>query len=309
MKKYIGEGALLLNTIIWGATFAIIKNALQDVSPMVFISLRFTFAALILLPFVLRSFKKYSKPLILGGALLGLFYFLGFATQTIGLNYTSATKSGFITGTFVIFTPLFQLLIEKRAPTKANIAGIVLVLSGLIFLSSKETSFFNIFSELGKGFNIGDFFTILCAIFFALYLVYMDIISRKFDYMPLVFIQIAVTGIGGIAAAIILSGTGIETIRFSFSSNLIFAVLYTSILATIITTILQTKFQKVVSPTKAGIIFSLEPIFAALIAFFALSEKISNFGLIGCTLIFTGLFVTEVFDKNNKSNKWKQEQK
>ena len=300
MKKYIGESALLLNTVIWGATFAIIKGALDDVSPMVFISLRFTIAALILLPFIFGTFKKYNKALVFGGALLGLFYFLGFATQTIGLNYTTATKSGFITGTFIVFTPLFQLLIEKRKPSRVNIVGIVLAFLGLVFLSAKGTSFLNIFSELGKNFNLGDFLTLLCAMFFALYLVYMDIISRKFDYMPLVFIQIAVTGVGGIITAILFSASGVETIRFSLNSNIIFAVLYTSILATILTTILQTKFQKVVTPSKAGIIFSFEPIFAALFAFFALSEKISNFGLIGCALIFAGLFVTEVFDKNKR---------
>lgn len=300
MKRFTGEGALLLNTIIWGATFTIIKNALQDVSPMVFISLRFITATLLILPFIYKILLKTDKKTLIGGLVLGLFYFLGFSTQTIGLNYTSATKSGFITGTFVVFTPLFQVLIEKKFPKVTSIIGIILVFIGLIFLSSKGDSFFGVFDEIGSNFNIGDFFTLLCAIFFALYLVYMDIISRKHDFMPLVFMQLAVTGICGLLFVPIFSIFNIEEVRFSLTGNLLFAIGYTAILATIITTILQTKFQKVVTPTRAGIIFSFEPIFAAVIAFFALNEKISNFGIVGGLLIFAGLIVAEVFEK--KSN-------
>ena len=90
--------------------------------------------------------------------ILGLLYFGGFAAQTIGLNYTSATKSAFITGTFVIFTPIFQIIIEKKLPSKGNIIGIILVAGGLIFLSSKGTHFLDIIHELGTNFNVGRLF-------------------------------------------------------------------------------------------------------------------------------------------------------
>ncbi len=301
LKKYRGEGALLLNTLIWGGTFVIIKNALQDVSPMLFVSIRFTLAALIIFPFLFKILKKTNKAALFAGFILGVIYFLGFATQTIGLNYTTATKSAFITGTFIIFTPIFQLIIEKRMPKKGNIIGIILVLIGLMFLSSRGSSFFDIFKEIGSNFNLGDFFTLICAIFFALYIVYIDIYTKRHDFKPLVFMQIAVTGISGIIFSVLLSLTNIETIKFTFNGNLIFAVLYTALLATIITTTLQTKFQKEVSPTKAGIIFSFEPIFSAVFAFFVLSEKISNFGLLGCVFIFSGLLATELIDKKRVS--------
>jgi len=300
MYRYKSEGALLLMTLIWGATFAIIKNALHDASPMVFISLRFTLAALILLPFVKKIFKQSNLAELKGGLILGVIYFIGFALQTIGLNFTTATKSGFITGTFVIFTPIFQIFIEKRMPTRANIIGTFLVVLGLIFLSSKGESLFNIFTEIGSGFNIGDFFTLLCAIFFALYIVCVDIISKKFNFMPLTFIQIAVTGIGGIISAAALGAFDLEPARFALTGNLFSAILYTSILATVLTTIIQTKYQKAVTPTKAGIIFSFEPIFAAAIAFFMLNETMSSFGVVGCLFIFAGLLVTELLDKSRE---------
>ncbi len=302
VKKYIGEGVLLFNTVIWGATFVIIKMALHDISPMMFVAIRFMLASLLLLPFMIKILRRSEKKVILSGALLGLMYFLGFATQTIGLNYTTATKSGFITGTFVLFTPVFQLLFERKKPSKGNLIGVVIVLIGLIMLSSKGNSILGIFHEIGQGFNLGDFFTILCAIFFAMYLVYLDITSRKYDYRPLVFMQVSITGISGIIFAFILSDSGFEPVRFALNSNVVFALLYTSILATIVTTTLQTKYQKIITPTKAGIILSFEPIFSMILAFMVLGENISHFGFIGCILIFTGLLVTELFDKLKFNN-------
>ncbi|MDR3627974.1 MAG: DMT family transporter [Ignavibacteriaceae bacterium] len=302
MKKYSAESILIFVTLIWGATFAIIKLALVNVSPLVFITIRFSFATILLLPFFFKKAKNISRIAVLSGLLLGVMYFLGFSTQTIGLKYTTATKSGFITGTFILFTPIFQYLFEKKVPGKGNLIGISFVLTGLIMLSSQGNSILDIFTEIGSGFNIGDFFTLLCAVFYAMYLVYLDIISKKYDYMLLVFLQISVTAVLGIIAAITLHLTGLENIKFIFGGNLVFAFLYTSILATVLATTLQTKYQKVITPTKAGIIFSFEPIFSAVIAYYFINEKVSRFSLIGGILIFTGLLVTELFDKLIKNN-------
>ena len=296
LKKYTGESALLFTTVIWGGTFAIIKTALGSISPMIFLSFRFSVAAILFLPFVFGRLKKLDSSSIKGGLILGLLYFGGFATQTLGLNYTSATKSAFITGTFVIFTPIFQIIIEKKLPTKGNIIGIILVASGLLFLSSRENHFLDVIHEFGTNFNVGDYLTLICAVFYSLYIVYLDIVSKKFDNLSLVFMQISVTAVGGITGAMIFQATGIDISRFILNKDVIFAVIYTSLLATILTTTLQTKFQKYITPAKAGIIFSFEPIFASVVAFFLLSEKISNFGFIGCIFIFCGLLISEVVD-------------
>ncbi|MCL5029821.1 MAG: DMT family transporter [Bacteroidetes bacterium] len=302
MKKYTAEAILILVTLIWGATFVIIKVALNDISPMTFVATRFLIASIILFPFYLKIRKRFNKTITLSGILLGTMFFLGFATQTIGLKYTSATKSGFITGTFVIFTPIFQLLFEKKRPSKGNLFGVVLVLAGLIFLSSKGNSILDIFHEIGEGFNIGDFFTLLGAIFFAMYLVYLDILIKKFEFFPLVILQVGSTAVLGIIFSIGLSAFSVETITISISKNLIFALLYTSILATVVSTTLQTKFQKYLTPTKVGIILSFEPIFSAITAFIILNERISHFSFLGGLFIFTGLLVTELFDKFRLNN-------
>jgi drug/metabolite transporter (DMT)-like permease len=297
MPKYKALAALILPTVIWGGTFVIIKESLSFVSPMVFISSRFLFAALLLLPFTGIIFRGSGSMEIKGGMLLGLLYFIGFATQTIGLNFTTATKSGFITGTFVVFTPILQLLIEKRKPSKWNITGIVLVLIGLIFLFSHGEHLFDVFSEIGSNFNIGDFLTLICALSYSGYIVYLDIISKKAKFMPLVFIQIALTAAGGILFLMIFAATGIEQIRINYNTYVILALLYTAILATILTTGLQTRFQKYVTPTKAAIIFSFEPIFAAVFAYLLINERLGSFGIMGGIFIFAGLLVSEIFEK------------
>jgi len=296
-SKYRGEAILLFVTLIWGATFAIIKNALVSISPMMFISFRFGFALLLLLPFWGKIKKHFPKELLIPGIILGLSYLFGFAAQTAGLKFTSATKSAFITGTFILYIPLFQLLMEKRAPGKGSIIGVILVLSGLIILSGKGNSLFAIFSEIGSGFNTGDFLTMLCAFNYGFYVVYLDKVTKKFDFLPLVFMQVAVTAVGSVLFAFLFNLTGIETPSFVFNEKVIFALLYTAVLSTILTTTLQTKYQKTTTPTRAGIIFSFEPIFATIIAFFTLHEKISNFGLLGCFLIFSGLLASELIDK------------
>jgi drug/metabolite transporter (DMT)-like permease len=300
MRRFYGEAALLLITVIWGGTFAIVKNALSDISPSLFIALRFSIASLILFPFVFPQLKKINKETLIAGSILAIFFFLGFQFQTIGLNYTTATKSGFITGTFVVIIPLLQTLIEKRKPRLHNVVGVILVFIGLIFLSSRGENIVHFFEELGSDLNIGDLLTFMCAIVFAFQIVYVDIFTKKYPYMPMVFIQLFISAIGGMLAALILPSFGLEETKFTLNFNVFNAILYTSIFASIIAITIQLKYQKIVSPTKAGIIYSFEPIMAAFIAYLLLSEKITNFGLIGGAFIFAGLIVSEIFSNKDE---------
>lgn len=295
-KKSISEAALLIVTVLWGATFAIVKGSLSDISSMLFITFRFSIALILLLPFVLPVIKDFNKQSIKSGAILGTIMFLGFATQTIGLKFTYATKSGFLTGTAVIMIPFLQLLIEKKWPGKGTLIGAVIVLIGILFLASGGDSVFSFIEDLGGNFNIGDFFTLICAVSFAFYVIYLDIFSKKIDFMILLFMQILMCVIWGLITSFLFAGLSLEPIRVEFTGNLLMGLAYTAIIATLITTALQTKYQKGVTPAQAGIIYSFEPIFAAIAAFFLLNEKLTNFGLIGCVLIFLGLVFSESFD-------------
>ena len=264
-SKYSSELILIFVTLLWGATFVFVKEALTDISSMAFIAIRFLIAGLVLLPFMMK--KTFDPKAIKAGVLLGFVLFMGFATQTIGLKFTTATNSGFLTGTAVIMIPLLQILIEKRAPSKGVIVGSIIVLAGISFLSSGGSSIVNLFSDMSSNFNFGDGLTLISAFFFALYMIFLDMKTTKFDFGVLLFLQIITTAVLSIIGLFIFSLAELEQIRINVNSNLITAILYTSIFATLITTALQTKYQKNVTPAKAGIIFSLEPIFAGVTFF------------------------------------------
>jgi len=298
-NKYSGEGVLFLITLIWGATFTIVKLSLADSSSMLFVGIRFLIALIILFPFVFKKLKLISIAQFWKGILLGFILFSSFATQTVGLKFTTATRSGFITGSVVMFIPLFQVIIERRKPSVSSLLGAFLVICGLVLLSVKGTSLHNLIQEIGGNFNLGDFLTLICAITYAIYIVYLDYYSREIETKSLVFLQLGTTTVSAFIFSIIFSVTGFEGLYFTLSNRLFLSLLYTSILATLVTTYLQTEYQKKVSPTMAGIIFSFEPVFAAIIAILAIHEKLYGFGIAGCILIFCGLIVSELFKSTN----------
>ncbi|MCX7798647.1 MAG: DMT family transporter [Melioribacter sp.] len=293
---FLGESALLFMTLIWGGTFVVVKESLSDISSMLFITIRFIIASIVIVFVLIVKNHKINKQDFFAGILLGIFLFLGFIFQTAGLKYTTASKSGFITGSLVVIVPFLQFFIEKKVPTKGAVIGTILVFIGIVFLSSSGTSISDFIKELGSNFNFGDTLTLICALFFALHVVYMDIISPKHDFWVLFVSQLISVAILSFFVSIFFHILSIETVKIKFTNNLLIGILYTSLLATCVNFGLQTKFQKLVSPTKAAIIYSFEPIFAAIFAFFILKEKFSNFGLLGSFLIFTGLIISEIFD-------------
>ncbi|HEX2982929.1 MAG TPA: DMT family transporter [Ignavibacteriales bacterium] len=303
MKKFTGEGGLLLVTLIWGGTFVIVKSSINDASPVLFVALRFLIAALVFAAVMNAKLFEIKKRTLIVGIILGTILFLEFALQTVGLKYTSATKSAFITGSFIIFTPIVQALRSKKLPASGSLIGACLALIGLVLLSSNGTDIRGVFAELGSSFNFGDFLTLGSALALSIYLVYLSEESGKNDYMELTFMQLATTGVIAIIAASAFNLYDIETVHFTFTDNLIFGLAYTSLLATLLTTILHTKFQKFVSPTKTSIIFCFEPVFAAVFAYIALNETISVFGLLGGAFMFAGFLVSELYDSLSKKGK------
>lgn len=301
-SRFKGELILIVITILWGSTFVIVKQSLSDISSTLYVAIRFTTATLILLPIYLKFRKPGGKFIIWPGVALGVLLFLGFVTQTMGLQYTTATKSAFITGTFVVMIPFFQIFIEKKRPSKGTIIGIFLVFIGLIFLSSTGNSVIEFLSSLGSGFNFGDFLTFLCAVFFAIQVVYIDKFSKENSVLALLFSQLITVSVLSFILTFIFDITSIEKVKIIYNGNVIFSLLFTAIVATLINIGLQTRYQKSVSPSKAGIIYSFEPLFASILAYIVLNEKISNFGYIGSVLIIAGLIISEIYDNLFRQN-------
>jgi drug/metabolite transporter (DMT)-like permease len=275
------EAALLGTTLIWGGTFAVVKLGMQDISPILLIAIRFVVAALLVLIFSYRKIFPLSFSSIQKGSLLGFFLFLGFLTQNIGLTVTTASKSAFITGMMVIFVPMLQFVIERRAPKLGNIVGVAIVAVGLWFLTSPD----------GSSFNSGDALTLVCSILFAIYIVYLDVVSKEMTTAQLVFLQL-----GSMTVYSVLALTFFETPRLVMGTRSVLTLGYLTLLATLLTTVVQTRFQKDTTPTRAVVIFSVEPVIASGVAYLLLGETLGGLGMLGGGLIIIGVLVSELSD-------------
>jgi drug/metabolite transporter (DMT)-like permease len=275
------ELALLATTLVWGNTFIAMKFILEEATPLTNVGVRFAVASLFFLIMFRKRLFPLSKGDLIRGGLLGMFLFLGFATQNVGLVYTTASKSAFITGMMVVFVPLLQVAIERKGLKVGNLAGVVVVVAGLWFLTSPS----------GSGFNVGDALTLVCAVVFAMYIVYLDVVSKEMTTERLTFLQIAATGSYAWLAVALL-----EEPVISFSTRSLLSLLYLTFLATVLTTYVQTRFQKDTTPTRAVLIFSVEPVITAVSAYLLLDERLGGIGIFGGGLIVAGVLLSELSD-------------
>jgi drug/metabolite transporter (DMT)-like permease len=270
---------LLSVTLIWGSTFALSKYLLDTISPLFYVGVRFSLALAIFTVFAYSRVIATTKDAFLKGGILGLLLFSGFASQTIGLQYTGATKSAFITGMMVVFTPICQVIIQRKAPKVGNVIGILLVTVGLYLLTSPA----------GSEFNVGDGLNLFCAVTFALYIVYLDVFSKGQDPVHLTIAQFVVCAVLGLASAFLF-----EPVRFHPTTAAYGALLYLTIFATVIALFVQTRFQKDTTPTRSAVIFSIEPVLAAGFAYIVLGEVLGVAGMVGGGLIVGGVLVSEL---------------
>lgn len=245
------------------------------------VAVRFGIAGLLFLAFSSQSLSGMDRRVVIRGGILGFLLFAGFAAQTMGLQYTTASKSGFITGMLVVFTPVFQVFIERRSPKPGNLIGVALVSVGLYLLTSPK----------GSEFNRGDAMTLACAVIFALYIVYLDFFTKEHDVAQLTFLQMVVTVLLAVFCTLIW-----EQPHLKLTSGLAFAIAYLAVMATLVTLFLQTKYQRETTPTRAAIIYSLEPVISALLAYLVENENLGKAGIVGGGIIVAGLLVSELSD-------------
>ena len=219
---------------------------------------------------------------MLYGSLLGLLMFLGYGLQTIGLNFTSASRSGFITYFYALLTPFFQFLILKRKPFWGNLAGLSLAFAGLYLITG----------GMGKGeLNLGDGITLLSAVAFSLYIVCLNLLSRNENSENLTTVQLLVTSI----LAVLLMPVFEEP--FIIHSFVLWGnILFLSLLGSVVAVYVMTRYQNAVSPTRAAILYSLEPVFSAFLAVWILKEVFGSSQILGAVLILGGVLFSEVLE-------------
>ena len=280
MKSIQAEIYLLIIVIIWGSTFALIKGVIDTIPPYTYLAYRFLLASLILVVIFWKKLKKLNIIVLKKGSLIGIFLFLGYTLQTVGIKYTTATKAGFITGLSVVLVPIISHFFIKEKVSRNSVIGVVLAFIGLWFLNYSSS-----FS-----FNLGDFLVLLCAFSFAMHIVSVGLFSKKLDYVLLAITQITVVFVLSLLMALIFERSAIH---LSYSSYIWWSIVITGIFATALAFYMQNRFQRYSTATKTAIIFSGEPISAAIFAYFLLGEKVGLIAWAGGLLIIFGMIVSQ----------------
>jgi drug/metabolite transporter (DMT)-like permease len=293
IPSWQAELVLLGITFIWGGTFAAVKGAVTSLSPFLFTGLRFTLALLVMALLWRGSFHRWERYAVRHGLLLGFLLAGGFVLQTLGLLYTTASRSAFITGTTVALVPFFQLLLQRRPVLLWEWIGAAVTLGGLWQLSAPGTAAL---------WNLGDLLTMASTLFWGIYIVLLDSYTRTASpalgySLRLTFLQFAVTAAMGFAAQLLahLAGLSLPGDHSWWSSPRVWVALaYTTLLASLLAMLLQTHYQRYTTPVRATLIYALEPVFAALIAWGILGERLSSGELVGAGLILSGTALAQL---------------
>jgi len=273
---------LILVTMVWGTTFIIVKNAIQTLPVYNFLFIRFLLAFLLLTIIFHKKLKTIDKKTLAVASVIGAMLFLGYAFQTMGLKYTTASKSGFISGFSVVLVPILEAVFLKRKPTKPAIVGIVLAFMGLILLTT----------NIDFTVNIGDFLTLLCAFSFGMQIVLIAKYASTLDTYLLATIQIGIVALLSGIITLLLEKPFVPT-----SFNVWAAIVITGVFATAFAIVAQNTMQAYTTATHAALIFALEPVFAAIAAFLIGGEVMSFRAILGGIFMFTGIVLSELPEK------------
>lgn len=291
-KQVKGTLALLLATAIWGSTFVAQSVGVDKIGPFTFLAGRCILAVAALLPVIYFKNKNRfitifkDKRLWKAGVICGAALFVATALQQVGLIYTSAGKSGFITAMYIVLVPIFGLFLKKR-PQKSVLLSIVLAAFGLYFLS-------------GSGFtsvNIGDLLTLGCAAAFAVQILLLDRFAGDLDCVALNMMQALVCAV---ISAIMTVFT--ETVVISDIAACWLPLAYAGILSMGVAYTLQIVGQRCLDPSTASVLMSFESVFAALSGWIVLHEQLSGTEVLGCILVFIAIMIPQLpFHKLKKA--------
>jgi drug/metabolite transporter (DMT)-like permease len=278
--------AMGLCTLIWGATFVLVKDALADISVVVYIAVRFALAAALMAIIFWRSVRRLNLKTIWAGAQIGMAMFSGYMFQTAGLKFTTPAKAAFITGMCVVIVPLLLGIFGRRRITAWIWAGAAAALAGLYFLTVPPQG-------LGA-LNRGDPIVFGCAVMFALHIIFIGRYVSDHSVGALAFLQVATTAVLAALALPVAMFAGWEHPRIVCNGTVIVAILVTSIGSTVIGFSLQTWAQQHTSPSHTAILVSLEPVFAAITSWVLATEHFGARTLTGAALILGGILLAEL---------------
>ena len=281
---------MLIAAAIWGFAFVAQRQGMETMGPFLFNGVRFLIGVVALSPVVWYLSKKpkpdhkaevSTRKLLIAGTMAGLLLFTAISFQQVGLQYTTAGKAGFITGLYIFFVPLIGLFFGQKTGSGTWL-GATIALIGLYLLSIKED--FSIAE--------GDLLQLICAVFFASHVLYIGYFAKRMDPLKLSLVQYVVTGVLSLIIAIV-----IELITWEMIKQTAIPLLYAGVMSTGIGYTLQVVAQQHAHSSHAAIILSLEGAFAVLGGWLLLDEYLTTRGLVGCGLMLTGMFLSQLLPK------------
>ena len=290
LTSLLASAGLILTAAIWGFAFVIVKDSLDYIGPMYMVAIRYTIAALCMSLIFIKKWKLLSKKYLLHGALTGLFLFIGYATQTVGCNFTTAGKNAFLTTIYVILVPLFSWPLYKKRPGWFVFLAALLSMTGIGLLALGTGD--------ANGINRGDVLTLICGVFFALHIIFTAKYNAEEgeggkggDPLFLTLLQFIFVSIFGWLCAPFFDGSfpGAAV----FSSRVIISMLYLGLLSTMLCFSLQNIGLKYVLSSLASLFLSFESVFGVLFSAIFLHEKLTLRMGIGCVLIFAAIILAE----------------
>jgi drug/metabolite transporter (DMT)-like permease len=270
MTRRQGIAALVFIAIVWGCSFTIIKQTLGLVSPLVFLALRFLLASALVAPW----FRGLTRRELVGGIVLGLLFWAGFVFQTVGIQYTTPSRSAFITSLCTPLVPVAVFLVYRRPPSVAVVLAVLVTMLGMYLLTRP--------GGMSEGLNRGDLLTLACAVLFAFQIVAVGHYAAVARPTRLLALELGLTGVLSLLAAPVF-----ETPRLTLGPSLFLALAFLSGSAAL-TFYLQLGAQKVVSPAATAIIFTLEALAAAVTSRIVLGEILTPPQWVGGLLILGG---------------------
>ncbi|MGH7615573.1 MAG: DMT family transporter [Gemmatimonadales bacterium] len=272
------DGLLLAATLIWGLSFVVIKQTLAYATPLTFVALRFTAAAVLTTPLA-RLTRPFSRAELTGGVVLALQTGIGFLTQAVGLVTTTPSRSAFIVALSSVLAPIMAAAALRERPRWSLAAALIVATVGLFYLAAPAAG----------GVNRGDLWTLVTAVLFGGQIVTVAVLSRRFDVWRLVWMQIAGTALlAGIGAALL------EQSRVQWTSGFALGLAYATVFPTIVALALQLHAQRHMSSARAALIFCLEALCAAATSWLIIGERLSPVQWMGGGLILAGMVLAEV---------------
>lgn len=287
-RALLADASLLLVAISWGCTFLIVQEAINSVNVSSFLFWRFFLAAILMYLISLKFDIKFDKTSIMCGSFLGIFLFGGFIVQTYALKHTLSSTVAFVTGTNVVIVPFFMLLIFKFKVSKFAIIGVILAFLGLYFLSGTH--------NLGIG--IGEILALICAIFYAFHISLTDRFIKKCNIYSMVTVQFFTVAVFCLFVAFFSENTSransiLAGLEISKNRDFIFAVLLTSVIATVFAFFVQSLAQRYTTASKTALIFTFEPVSAGIFGYI-FGEILSKEQIFGASLIIVGILISEL---------------